>query len=511
MISETDSRRDFNARFKRAAIHSSLNGAASQVLYGLTPIIIARYLGPRDYGVYSIVMSLIAIVTGLLSLGQNSMLHKLLPEYSVKNRQQGGALLANTVLLTSGVLLVLSIVLFAISGWLATSLYRNTALTIVFRWAVLATMAMALFNLASSVVAGLQDFKTYNRALLLRSVALIGLMWLGVQLFGLSGAIAGQVLASVLALALALVHGWPLAQERFPGFIRPSFSRPLLRVMASFTLPTLAMTLLNLPGFWWISTMVARHTGFVEAGHFGVAYAIAQLIFLLPLNFYTPAMTFMSEAAADVQAGNADAGTFRQLVGTNLRWLWALTLPLAVGGAMCSPLIIELLFGSAYAAAIPAAFVMSLAALLMVNTGLLNTAIIAAGHAWQGCGITLLWAAVFFVGGWICIPRWGALGGAAAFTLSQVFYLIGTYLYSRRVLQMTNDGIGRLTALTVTSALAAIFITFRIQGSAFYIASTILLLGVVCMEWLWIGVESERQKLRQVVTRVANGSFATAL
>jgi O-antigen/teichoic acid export membrane protein len=373
---------------------------------------------------------------------------------------------------------------------------------------------MALFNLASSVVAGLQDFGSYNFGLLARSVALIGLVWMGVQWFGLAGAIAGQVLASLLGLAWMAARGWPLALKRFPGLVQPSFSRPVLRVMADFTLPTLLMTLLNLPAYWWISTLIARHAGFAEAGHFSVAYTIAQLIFLLPLNFYTPAMTFLSEAHSSGQmaedgTGGAGAELFRDLVGTNLRWLWALTLPLALGGALAASLVIATLFGAAYATAVPAAFVMSLAALLMVNTGLLNTAIIAAGHTWQGCGIALAWAVVFVIGGLICIPRWGAMGGAAAFTLSQVFYFAGVYLYAQGVLRMTSDGLGRLAMLTALSGAAAVFITFSFQGSAFYFAATLLLLGVIFTEWMWVGVETERERLRQMASGIAGNLRAS--
>lgn len=513
MSAVEENKNDFKARYARAALSSSLGGAASQILYGLTPVLIARQLGPRDYGVYSIVMSLVAIVTGLLSLGQNSMLHKLLPEYSVKDREAGGTILANTVVLTAGVLATLGAALLALSGWLAAGVYRDATLTGVFRWAVLATLAMALFNLASSVVAGLQDFKTYNFGLLARSVALIGLAWLGVGRFGLAGAMAAQVLAGLLGLAWMSARGWPAAMERFPNAMQPSFSRPLLKVMADFTLPALVMTLLNLPGYWWISTLIARHAGFVEAGHFSVAYTIAQLIFLLPLNFYTPAMTFMSEAhSGDQTAGAGKAGTemFRHLVGTNLRWLWALTLPLALGGAMAARLIIESLFGAAYAAAVPAAFVMSLAALLMVNTGLLNTAIIAAGRTWQGCGIALAWAMVFVIGGFICVPRWGAVGGAAAFTLSQLFYFTGAYFYARRALRMESDGLARLAALTALGGAAAVFIAGFLQGSVFYFAAATLLLGVLCTEWLWIGVETERRRAWSSAFRLLTSFFRNA-
>jgi len=503
---------DFKARYARAALSSSVSGAASQVLYGLTPVLIARQLGPRDYGVYAVVMSLVAIVTGLLSLGQNSMLHKLLPEYSVKDRAKGGAILANTVVMTAGVLAGLSAVLLATSGWLAAGLYRDAALTGVLRWAVLATVAMALFNLASSAVAGLQDFRSYNYGLLARSVALIVLVWLCVRWFGLTGAMAGQVLASLLGLSWMVSRGRPLALERFPGAVQPSLSRPLLKVMADFTLPALVMTLLNLPGYWWISTLIARHAGFAEAGIFSVAYTIAQLIFLLPLNFYTPAMTFLSEAHSSGQvsdAGGAKMELFRDLVGMNLRWLWALTLPLALGGALAAPLVIEVFFGAAYAAAVPGAFVMSLAALLMVNTGLLNTAIIAAGRTWQGCGITLGWSVIFVIGGLVCIPRWGAMGGVVAFTASQLFYFAGAYVYARSALQMASDGLGRLTMLTALGGLAATLTTLLLHGPTFYVAASLLLAGVIGTEWLWVGVETERQRLRRMASGIA-GNLRTS-
>jgi O-antigen/teichoic acid export membrane protein len=180
-----------------------------------------------------------------------------------------------------------------------------------------------------------------------------------------------------------------------------------------------------------------------------------------------------------------------------------------LSGALAAALVIGLLFGSAYAAAIPAAFVMSLGALLMANTGLLNTAIIAAGHTWAGCGIALAWSAVFVIGGLICIPRWGAMGGAVAFTISQVFYFTGTYLYAQGVLRMTSDGLGRLTMLTALSGVAAIFITFSLQGSAFYFAATLLLLGVIFIEWLWVGVETERERLRQMASGIAGNLRAS--
>jgi O-antigen/teichoic acid export membrane protein len=252
------------------------------------------------------------------------------------------------------------------------------------------------------------------------------------------------------------------------------------------------LTILSLPAYWWASTLVARHAGFAEVGLFSVAYSLAQLILLVPLSLYIPALTFMSEAHATSQPG-----VFGKLVSANLRLIWAMTLPLALGAALFSPLIIRLSFGSAYLAASPLAFTLSFTALLMINIGLINTALVAAGHLWPCVGITLGWAVIFAIAGLVCIPLWGTMGAVMVFAVSNAIYLIVTYLYSRFALQVRYDSLGRLLVLSVLGFALASVITLIFKGLALYAAASLLLLGLIAAEWMWIGDSSERERLRR--------------
>jgi O-antigen/teichoic acid export membrane protein len=229
-------------------------------------------------------MSLVAIVIGVFNLGQNSALHKLIPQYYANDRARGGAILAEVLILTAGLLVIFCVAFFRLSGWVATRLYHDAALTGAFRLGAFLMLTLTLSGLAASAIAGLQDFKSYNRILVARNLALLILVWLGVLLLSLRGALWGQLLAGAFGLGLLSFKVVKLARERFPEGLRPAFSRQSLGVIASFTLPTLLLTLLNLPGYWWTSTLVARHAGFKQAGMFSAAYALAQLIFLIPMN-----------------------------------------------------------------------------------------------------------------------------------------------------------------------------------------------------------------------------------
>ncbi len=484
---------DIERRYARAALYSGALGGLSQALYGLTPVLIARSLKPGDYGVYSVVMSLSAIVTGVFGLGQNSALHKLVPQYYAQNRGLGGAILANALMLTSALLAVFCAIFFFGADWFAARLYRDASLTGVFRFSALLMFTLTLFNLALSAVAGLQDFRTFNQMQMLRNVALLVLALFGVRLAGVRGALLGQFLASAFGLLLLGASGARLLRLRFPDGLRPALSCLALRLIASFFLPTLLITLLNLPTYWWASTMVMRHAGFTQAGLLGVAYALSQLIFLIPTNLYTPVMTYLSEAHA------ASLGAvFADLVSANLRLIWAFSLPLALGLALFSPLLILGLFGPAYLAAAPLAFWLCLNALLMLLVGMLNTAVMAAGRMWPGLSITFGWTLLFVSAGLMCIPRWGAAGAAAVFALSHVFYLTGLYVYCRRTLQIRQKQLSHLIGLTLLSFGAAALLVFKCGNAAQYVAGAPLLLCLIVVEWRWIFAEDERGRLRSL-------------
>ncbi|HKX33144.1 MAG TPA: oligosaccharide flippase family protein [Blastocatellia bacterium] len=481
------------ARYVSAAFYSGLGGGLNQMLYGLTPIIVARYLGPHNYGIYSLIMSLTGMVVAIFSLGQNSALHKLLPEYSVRDPRAGGAILANVLLFTSVALIVVCAVFFGVSEQVAVHVYRDRSLNGIFQVCAPMMLLLALFNLAGSAVAGMQDFKAYHQILLARNLALIAAAWLGVRLWGLPGAVGAQLLAGLGGLICMVIRTRQLAAERFPATESPIFSRRILKIVFSFVLPTLLVTMLNIPVYWWANTMVARTAGFEQAGLFGAAYTIAQWITIVPISLYPVIMTYTSEAQSA-----ATAEFFSGLVSGNLRLVWSLTLPIAVVCAILAPISLRLLYGPAYAGAGPLVFVLSFTAVLMVVIGLINTVIAASGRMWHGLGITLGWALILVLACLFMIPRWGAAGSSIAFAVSHLVYLAGGCLYLRWAMLVECAGAGRLLVLTLLGFAAALPCTLADSALATSLLGGLLLLAIVAAEWRWVYGTEERLAFRRL-------------
>lgn len=474
-------------RYVKAAIHTGLGGVVSRVLSGLAPIVLARYLGPKEYGVYTLVLSLVGVVAGVSHLGQNTALQKFLPEYFVRDRARGGAILADTIVLVGGILAIVCTAFFFLSGWIASSIYHEPSLIHVFEFSALLVLFLSLFNLASSVVAGLLDFKSYSMAVVIRSAGFFVLGWAGVWLLGLYGALSGQLLAYTLGLAFLTWAGLKATRRRFPRTVRTAFSRSILKEIFSFAFPAFLAGMLVGPAYWWANTLLARDSGFVQVGLFGVAFVLARLIMVVPSSLSVPAVSFMSETYA-----SSERNGFALLVGQNVRLVWALTLPISLGCALFSPWIVTLLFGSAYRDAIPLIGVMCLAALLMAINNVIGSAIAASGRMWQGFAINLFWLAVFLVSGLLLIPRWGSFGLAISFAISYLAFTIFTWRYTTRFLGLTYEKVFFLSVLTL--AACALVWGVSVAGGDFLrlTVAVVLLFGLVGTEWRWVLSASER-------------------
>lgn len=483
-------------RYVKAALHTGFGGVVSRVLTGLAPVVLARYLGPKEYGIYALVLALVGIVAGASHLGQNNALQKFLPEYSVKDSRRGGAILADTLVLVSAVLVVVCAFFFFLSGWIASAIYNEPSLTGVFRFSALLVLFLSLFNLALSVVAGLQDFKSYSKAMVIRSAGFLALAWVGVWLFGLYGALGGQLLACVFGVVFLAGVSIKSVRQRFPGMVRTVFSRDILGELFSFSFPAFLAGILVAPAYWWANTLLARDRGFVQVGLFGVAFALCQLIMVVPNSLSIPAISFMSETYA-----SPESDRFSALVGANLRLVWALTLPISLGCALFAPWIVTLLFGAAYQNAAPLAFVMSLVGLLMAINSVIGYAIAASGRMWYGFGINTFWLVVFLACSFFLVPMWGSLGLAMSFAISYLTFSILVWKCSVWLLGIVYEKLLLLTFLTGTFCALALgvgLIPGRVVRPA---AAAGLLLGLAASEWKWVLTSAEKSALAGFLRR----------
>jgi O-antigen/teichoic acid export membrane protein len=284
-----------------------------------------------------------------------------------------------------------------------------------------------------------------------------------------------------------------MIHKRFPGAVRPAFSASILKEIFNFGFPALLAGLLVPPAYWWANTLLARHAGFEEVGLFGVAFALAQLIMLVPSSLSIPAVSFMSETRA--AAGQA---RFSKLVTANLRLMWALALPPCMGCALASGLIVQVCFGQGYVRATGLMFWTSFTALWIVIGTQMGLAITSLGRMWEGFGVNTIWL-VMFVGlaSW-WTTKYGAYGLAAAFFVSYLIFGLVLWQYSKRWLKIRYEGVRGIALLT----LGAVGVSYLASSHFGVLISSLMAvffsLALVWAEWKLVLDNNERNFIKKV-------------
>jgi len=472
----------------------------SRIVLGLTPLVLARLLGVERYGIYALVTSLVGVVAGTSSLGQNSALQKFLPEYAVKDPARGHAILVASVRIIAVVILLVSAALLVASPMIARAIYRDPSLSGVLRFAVLLVAGTVLYNHFSSVAIGLHRIRTYGIASVVRGGTFLIFGALGSLLLGLYGALIGQVVGALFAAFVLIVDSQRTATRMLPGEVAWYAFSDLFREIMNFGVPALLAGVVVSFGIWWGSTLLVRHSGFQQLGLFAAAYSLMQLILLLPSSLSVPAVSYLAETRAA-----RGEGAFSELVSNNLRFIWVLTLPISFFCALFSRSIMTLTFGPAFAPASGLLCWMSIIALVIAINAQIGYAVASLGRMWQALALNGLWLVSFLPLSHFGVQGRGATGLVAAYCLSYVLFTFIVGAYSIRYLGVRYTHIPFLTFITLIAIAAATFSGTFLDSPPFLFGRLGLVGLLFAAEWRWALRADERLRARELLVIACGG------
>ncbi len=226
----------------------------------------------------------------------------------------------------------------------------------------------------------------------------------------------------------------------------------------------------------------SREVGFYSAGYKPLTVVlVASVTYFLGL-FPSLARNYTHNRSA-----------FQQIVLRALRQSSLVAIPIAVGGTLLAKPIIHLLFGSAYLNSVTVMQILSWSAMLVILRGTLRRSLIASGNQKKDLICAGSAAALNLTLNLILIPRYGILGAASATVMSELLWLsIARYFFSR-----LGTGIQLLPQLMLP-AFAGMF-----MGGFIYLTDSMtwILRGgiglLIYIVILWVTGEKEMRTLLQ--------------
>ncbi|MCS7096338.1 MAG: oligosaccharide flippase family protein [Nitrososphaerota archaeon] len=320
------------------AFHLFWGGSLATVLSAVCAILIARLLGPEQYGIYSLAL----IVPGFLMLftdyGVSQALTRFIALYMSRNEQHRVIpLLRKGLALNLATCFIMFLAGLILAEPLTNLLVNRPGMAHLVRIALILVLIYPLSTAAGYALLGFGDMKGYAMIDVVRQAARAILSPLMIVLgFSVAGAVAGYVIAFAFGLAVGLTQTYRRCRR-----IKNSkgSSGNVLHSMIAYGMPLYLSNTLNSFVTTLRGIILAYFTTNVLIGNFNTAMNFAVLITLVS----SPVATALFPAFSKLGSSEAHA-----MFTHSVKYTAALIIPSAVFVSAMSRDLIFLLYGVSY-------------------------------------------------------------------------------------------------------------------------------------------------------------------
>ncbi|HEY9854953.1 MAG TPA: flippase [Stenomitos sp.] len=385
---------------------------------GVTALV-ARVLSPEGMGHYTLLTWLIGIAGMFANLGYVTAAMKYMAESLGRdNPEEAAGVLAfssRQVLLFGFGVSALLILASPLTGRRFDEPDMGLAL-MAGAVAVIPTALVALYTAAC------QALQRYDQVALVTGVTatctLGGTVLSIVNGWGMVGLLAATGFSAGLGAL-----GYMLLLTRWrPDWYRAALSDELKRAMRTYQGPVFVMLMLD--AIVWQRSEVfflGAYSPAKEVAYYGMAFTLANMAMkLLPGTLIGLLIPNLSRSV-----GAGDQEGVRRIFLLSCRYMAMLALPVAIGGALVAPALVQVLYGPGYEPVAGLLGVLLGANALVMIYGFPASSVLYATNGQNRLVRIGLWISVVNVGlAWLLIPRFGAWGAVGSCALAQLSSLL---------------------------------------------------------------------------------------
>ena len=416
-------------RTQRDAATAFLVRTASAAIVYLSQVVLARWMGGHEYGIYVFVWTWVLVLGGLSTLGMPVAMMRLLPQYVVKGEfalVRGLVRSARLVALGTGT--AVALIGLAVLWLLGDRIASPYVLPVY----------LALACLPLCALSDLQDGIARGRGWIavgllppyvLRPLMLIACMTLAHQ-FGLpmdarTGAASAVVAAWVSGLVQTVLLNFRLRGEIPAGPRRYDF-----KTWRATTLPLLVLGTCELA---LQSTDVLVVSAYLTPNEVGMYFAAAKTMSLVLFVHYAVGSAVGNRFSA--LSARGDQAGLQAFVRDAVRWtFWPSLVAAGAILALGKPLL--WLFNPQFTEAYPVMFILAVGYLVRASMGPADYVLNMLGERWLCAAVLAVSAILNIALAFALVPVFGMKGAAAATSMALMTAAILNYVVARRRLEL---------------------------------------------------------------------------
>ncbi len=448
-----------------------LTKVTGMVLY----VYLARYLGPEEFGVYSVAITISTILLLFADMGFDSVLIK---EVS-RNPEKAAAYFSHSlfVKLCSGA--VCFIICLAIVHVMA---YPPETTRVIILFALTLFVAPA----AGAMNALFKSFQRMEYSSLSQIVGKLLVFIIIMTLIHLHAKLAIIVTAHAAVTLIVFLFFFFVVRKRILPRLSFSIDRNLLRNIFRESFPFFMVGAIYIVNARVNILMLSKLSGMREVGIFNAANEMIMVLFMIPSIVSTVLFPVLSQQYSNAPDKLAKTACYAE------RILLSIGIPLGMGLFMIAPQVLGLTYGSKYVDAVPAFRILAVALSLVFARSIMGWLLAAMDKVkivmWINLGSLVI--NVFL--NLLLIPAYGHLGAAVTTAVSLVFSNVVSIAVVCKVLpgltifrDYLRPGAAAIMMAAVLYVLPTWNIAFLIlMGILTYITVFYLLRGFHMEEWV---------------------------
>lgn len=385
---------------------TTVNGFLGAVFY----ILVARYLGPAQFGLFSVATLVLNMVSDIGDLGTNTGLVRFVSAHRVNDPEKANRFLKLGFEIKLVASLVLGAVGVLLSSWIAVVLFQKSELTPLLRIAFLGVSGSLLFSFILSALQSYERFWSWSIVQIVSNAGRLVLIIVFYWFFGRSAIISMGVYA--LIPMLSFVAGLFVTSTRFfktkdeTSEIRDFFNYN--KWVALFTLISAFSSRLD-------SFLTARYLTIFEVGIYAAATRVTQIVPQL--------VGAISTVVAPKMASTGGRDEFIKYMKKTQLFVIAI----AGLGVISIPVVsyfIPILFGKDYVSTIPIFIILLFAMLIFLISVPIHTSVFYYfSYPKLFVWITMVHLAVVALAGYFLIPVFGIFAVAYSVLFANILDL----------------------------------------------------------------------------------------
>ncbi|MEM3041219.1 MAG: oligosaccharide flippase family protein, partial [Nitrososphaerota archaeon] len=355
----------------RASAALSLGMIVSNVILAVGTFLVAGFLSASEYGLYSIVLGVLAFFNFFQDLGMNSAIVKYTAQYRAEGREEEIKKILATGFLFDALLGAgLSLTAFALSGLLAEVFGHRLEIKGLIEIASITIFSSSIMNASQSVFVGFEktEFSSLTMILhaVLKSFVAPALVLLGYTIFG---AVLGVIVASIAAAIFGITVFIFLFYKRLEANLK-NFKREFkdsLAFMLRYGFPISISTILT-----GVLTQFYNFLVYAYCDNISIANYQMATNFTILIAFLTQPIAITLFPAFSKLDAERDGESLRKVFQMSVKYGSLLVLPASVAIMVLSAPLVSTLFQDKF---ISAPFYLSLLAIQSLYAGIGNLSI----------------------------------------------------------------------------------------------------------------------------------------